>query len=115
MVNEERRALLLLSLAELLAMSVWFSASAVVPALTDAWGLNDSGKAWLTMSVQIGFVAGALGSSALTLADRVPARQFFAGSALLAALITGFIPLLATSLIPALVLRFLTGMVLAGV
>lgn len=115
MVNEERRALLLLSLAELLAMSVWFSASAVVPALTDAWGVNDSGKAWLTMSVQIGFVAGALGSSALTLADRVPARQFFAGSALLAALITGFIPLLATSLIPALVLRFLTGMVLAGV
>lgn len=115
MVNEKRRILLLLSLAELLAMSVWFSASAVVPALTDAWGLNDSGKAWLTMSVQIGFVVGALGSSALTLADRVPARWFFAGSALLAALATGFIPLLATSLIPALVLRFLTGMVLAGV
>lgn len=58
MVNEKRRTMLLLSLAELLAVSVWFSASAVVPALTDAWGLNDSGKAWLTMSVQIGFLCG---------------------------------------------------------
>ncbi len=109
------RALLLLSLAELLGMSVWFSASAVVPALTDAWALDDSGKAWLTMSVQIGFVAGALGSSALALADRIPSRQFFAVSALLAALATGAIPLFATGLTLALILRFLSGMVLAGV
>ncbi len=113
--RDKWRTLLLLSLAELLAMSVWFSASAVVPALTDAWQLNDSGKAWLTMSVQIGFVAGALGSSALTLADRIPSRQFFAISALLAALATALIPLFVTSLAPALVLRFLAGMVLAGV
>lgn len=114
-VNGKWHTLLLLSLAELLAMSVWFSASAVVPALTDAWDLSDSGKAWLTMSVQIGFVVGALGSSALTLADRFPSRQFFAASALLAALATALIPLLAKSLIPALILRLLTGMVLAGV
>ena len=53
------RTLLLLALAELLGMAVWFSASAVVPALTTAWGLNDSGRAWLTLSVQIGFVVGA--------------------------------------------------------
>ena len=41
-------------------MSVWFSASAVVPELTQLWHLDDSGRAWLTMSVQIGFVVGAL-------------------------------------------------------
>jgi MFS family permease len=109
------RTLLLLSLAELLAMAVWFSASAVVPALTAAWSLDESGQAWLTMSVQIGFVVGALGSSVLTLADRIPSRQFFAGSALLAALATGLIPLAANGLAAALILRFLTGMVLAGV
>lgn len=51
------RVLLLLSLAELLGMAVWFSASAVVPALTAAWTLSESGRAWLTMSVQIGFVS----------------------------------------------------------
>lgn len=109
------RTLLLLSLAELLAMSVWFSASAVVPALTDVWQLTEGGRAWLTMSVQIGFVAGALGSAVLNLADRVSSRGLFAVTALLAGLATALIPLLADSLGPALVLRFLSGMFLAGV
>ncbi len=107
--------LLLLALAELLGMAVWFSASAVVPALTTAWELHDAGRAWLTMSVQIGFVAGAFGSALLNLADRVPARRLLAASALLAALATALIPTLATGLTLALPLRFLTGLFLAGV
>ncbi len=107
--------LLLLALAELLGMAVWFSASAVVPALTEAWSLNDSGRAWLTMSVQVGFVAGAFGSALLNLADRVSARVLFTASALLAAIATALIPLAATGLWLALPLRFLTGMFLAGV
>src|SRR5436190_9106409 len=78
------RTLLLLALAELLGMSVWFSASAVVPALTAAWKLDESGRAWLTMSVQGGFVVGAFGSALLNLADRASARWLFAVSALLA-------------------------------
>ena len=41
--------------AELLSMGVWFSASAVVPALSVAWNLSDSGKAGLTLAVQGGF------------------------------------------------------------
>lgn len=109
------RTLLLLALAELLAMSVWFSASAVVPALTKAWSLDDSGRAWLTMSVQIGFVIGAFGSALFNLSDIIPARRLFTISALLAALSTALIPLLASSLVPALVFRFLTGLFLAGV
>ncbi|MEJ2710810.1 MAG: MFS transporter, partial [Anaerolineales bacterium] len=107
--------LLLLSFAELLAMGTWFSASAVVPALSSAWGLQDAGRAWLTMSVQIGFVTGSLISALLNLADRLPTRRLFAVSAFLAALATGLIPLLAGSLAPALVLRFLTGLFLVGV
>ncbi len=109
------RTLLLLSLAELLAMAVWFSASAVVPALTSAWHLSESGRAWLTMSVQIGFVVGAFGSTLLNLADRVPARWLFAASALLAGLVTALIPALSTGLGLALPARFLTGVFLAGV
>ncbi len=109
------RALLLLSLAELLVMAVWFSASAVVPALTAAWQLDEAGRAWLTMSVQIGFVVGAFGSAVLTLPDRIPAHRLMAVSALLAAWMTLLIPLLANDLPLALVLRFLTGVFLAGV
>ncbi len=113
--RQKWRTLLLLSLAELLAMAVWFSASAVVPALTEAWTLSEGGRAWLTMSVQIGFVVGALGSATLNLADRLPARWLFTGSALLAGLATLLIPLLANGLALALLLRFLTGVLLAGV
>lgn len=113
--KEKWRVLLLLSLAELLGMAVWFSASAVVPALTDAWALTAGGRAWLTMSVQIGFVVGALGSAVLNLADRLPARWFIAGSSLLAGLATVLIPVLANGLAVALLLRFLTGVLLAGV
>ena len=109
------RTLLLLALAELLGMAVWFSASAVVPALTAAWNLGDSGQAWLTMSVHIGFVVGAFGSAVLNLADRIPARRLFTLSAWLAALATALIPLLANGLELALPLRFLTGLFLAGV
>jgi MFS family permease len=107
--------LVLLSIATLLGMSVWFSASAVVPQLTQLWQLDDSGRAWLTMSVQIGFVVGALGSSLLNLADRLPARWMMSISSALAALATASIAAFASGLGSALVLRFLTGVVLAGV
>jgi MFS family permease len=96
-------------------MGAWFSASAVVPALTEAWSLDDSGRAWLTMTVQIGFVAGAFGSALLNLTDRLPARRLFAISAVLATLVTALIPAAADGLGPALPLRFLTGFFLAGV
>lgn len=114
-VPTQWRVPLLLSLAESLSMAVWFSASAVVPALTDAWHLNDSSRSWLTMSVQIGFVVGAFGSVLLNLADRVSSRLLFTLAALLAAVATALIPLLDAGLGLTLVLRFMTGLFLAGV
>lgn len=113
--REKWQTLLLLSLAELLAMVVWFSASAVTNDLTELWQLDAGGQAWLTMSVQIGFVIGALGSAVLTLADRIPARWFFIGSSFLAAITTALIPFMAESPATAMLLRFLTGVFLAGV
>ncbi len=109
------KTLLLLSLAELLGMAVWFSASAVVPALNQAWGLSAAGRAWLTMSVQIGFVAGALASAIFNLADRIPARWLFSGTAVLAGVSTALIALLAREVNTAIALRTLTGVFLAGV
>ncbi len=111
----KRQALYLMSFLELLGMSVWFSASAVVPALTVAWSLTASGQAWLTMSVQLGFVVGALASAVLNLADRIPARWLFAVSSVLAGGATLLIPAAGGGFPPALILRFLTGVFLAGV
>jgi MFS family permease len=115
MPSTKWRTLILLAIAELLGMSVWFSASAVVPALAREWSLGDSGRAWLTMSVQIGFVVGAFGSALLNLADRIPATRLFTACALLAAAATAAIPVAAHGLVVALPLRFLTGVFLAGV
>jgi MFS family permease len=109
------RYLLLLALAELLAMGLWFSASAVVPQLTAEWALTNAQQSWMTMSVQIGFVVGALLSAGLTLADVVPARWLFATSALVGAAANAAIALGVNSALPALGLRFLTGVMLAGV
>ena len=115
MLSLKWRTLLILALAELLAMGLWFSASAVVPLLTRAWTLDDNGKAWLTLMVQIGFVFGALVSALLNLSDRVPTERLFAMSAAAGALCNALIPLAANDLTLALPLRFLTGAFSAGV
>ena len=109
------RQLTLLALVELLAMGLWFSASAVVPELETAWGLGDSAASWLTMSVQLGFVAGAVLSAVLTLSDVWDPRRLIAGSALLGAASTAAIALWADGMALAGPLRFVTGVALAGV
>jgi MFS family permease len=107
--------LVVLCIAELLGMSVWFSATAVVPALIAGWKLTSADIAWLTMSVQIGFVIGTFGSSLLNLADYFSGQRLFAISSFLASIATALIALLANDISMALFLRFLTGMFLAGV
>lgn len=109
------RMILLLSLAEFLAMVVWFSASSVMPSLNSILGLDVDGYAWMTNAVQIGFVFGAFGSSLLTLADRIPARILFTVSAFAAAACTVAIPFLVEWATAVLLARLFTGMFLAGV
>lgn len=114
-MSEKWRTLWILALAELLAMALWFSASAVVPQLSQAWNLSSGQQSWMTMTVQIGFVTGALLSAFLNIADRIPAQRLFAFSALLGAGFNAAIPLWLGSPEPAFLLRFLTGVTLAGV
>jgi MFS family permease len=108
------RALTLLAVALVLSMSTWFSASAVLPQLRDEWGFGDTAAAWLTIAVQLGFVAGALVSSVVNLSDVQSARLVLVGGALGAAAANLGL-LAASSAASALPLRFLTGFFLAGV
>ena len=66
----------------------WLGAagSAVAPALRAEWGLSESGGAWLTLAVQLGFVNGTLVSALGNLPDVLSARRLFAASALLGAI-----------------------------
>jgi MFS family permease len=109
------RTLLLLALAELLGMSLWFSGSAVVPALSREWNLSEGAASWLTLSVQLGFVLGTLLSALFNLPDIISPRHLFTLTAIAGAIVNGAFGLLARDLSSGIVLRFLTGMFLAGV
>ena len=109
-----RRALTLLACALVLGMATWFSASAVVPQLGAIWGLSRSAAAWLTIAVQLGFVAGALVSSMTNLADIFPPGRVILIGALSAAL-ANVVLVLAEGPAQAIPLRFATGFCLAGV
>jgi MFS family permease len=108
------RTLALLAAAVSLGMSLWFTASAIAPQLQAAWGLSAQEIGWLTTAVQLGFVAGTAVAAVLNLADVIPARGYFAVSALLGAVANALL-LLAPGYGAALALRFLTGFFLAGV
>jgi MFS family permease len=112
--SAQRQVLLVLATSELLAMAPWFSASAVSPTLTHLWALSPGATAWLTISVQLGFVIGALVSAMLILADRLSARRLIAGSAVLAAVATLGVAA-APGVRTAIACRLLTGAALAGV
>jgi MFS family permease len=109
------RALALVSLAELLAMGLWFGVSAVAPQIAKEWSLDASTTAWLTLGVQLGFVAGTLLSATLNLPDVINVRYLFALCAFLGALANALLAWLATGVTLAIALRFLTGVCLAGV
>jgi MFS family permease len=108
------RALLVLGIAMVLAMTTWFSASAVLSELRQQWGLSVTTASWLTIAVQLGFVAGALVSAVFNLADTIrPRHLILTGSLVAAAANAGL--LLASGPASAITLRFITGAALAGV
>jgi MFS family permease len=106
--------LVLIALAELLGMSVWFAANAVAPQIAARWTLSPSQAGWLTTVVQLGFVAGTAAAALLNLADLVPSRVYFSASAVAAAVANAAL-LAAPGYRTALACRALTGVFLAGV
>ena len=106
--------LALVATAELLGMSLWFTASALAPRLQLEWGLSAQQTAALTSAVQFGFVAGTLLAAVLNFADLIPARWYFSVSGLLAALANAGLAA-DPGYEGALALRCATGFFLAGV
>ncbi len=111
---QQRRQLMVLAVALVFAMSPWFSTAAVLGQLRDRWNLSGAESSWLTIAVQLGFVIGAVASSALGLADRIPPRRLLLLGAGLAALANASI-VVVDGFGGALVGRIVTGAALAGV
>jgi sugar phosphate permease len=106
--------LALLSLAELLGMSLWFAGSAAAGQLREQFGLSGGEVATLTTAVQFGFVVGTALSALFNVADVVPARRLFATAAALGAIVNA--PMAFVTTYPLLLAsRFAAGVCLAGV
>ncbi len=107
--------LILLSTAVLLGMSLWFGASSSARVIQFELGLNEAESTWLTLAVQLGFVAGTLVSAVTNLPDVVSSRRLFAVASFAGAMTNAAFAIFAAEATVAIALRFLTGFCLAGV
>ncbi|HEY6352467.1 MAG TPA: MFS transporter [Candidatus Angelobacter sp.] len=116
-----RRVLFSLSLAELLAMSLWFTGTAVLPEVTKLWNSDIPLDhrlvlgSWLTVAVQIGFAVGALTFALFNVPDIFSPITVFVASAVAAAAANAGFAFVAARPLPAILLRGATGFFLAGV
>ncbi len=113
--REGNRALVLVSTAVFLTSSTWFSGTAAAPDLIHSWRLTSTESAWLTISVQLGFITGTFLYAFFSLADVFNPRRVFFVSALLGAAFNAAFALIAQGLPAALLFRALTGVTLAGI
>jgi MFS family permease len=109
-----RRMLLLVAAGEVLGMTLWFSATAAAPSVAQEFALDAGARAWLTMAVQAGFVAGTLLTALTNAADAINARRLFAAGCVFGAACNGAITLVPTAG-AIIALRFCTGAALAWV
>ena len=110
-----RRVLFLLSLAELLGMSLWFTGTAVIPQITHLWHADLALGSWLTIAVQIGFSIGAITFALFNIPDVFSPIKVLVVSALLAAAANAAFAFFAAEPLTAILLRGATGFFLAGV
>jgi MFS family permease len=111
----KRRSIAVIALCQVGAMALWFSATAVVPSLVAQYDLSKFMQAALTSAVQAGFVVGCLASALLGLPDRLDPRHFIAVAALAGAGANALLLLIDPTTMAAPLLRFVTGMAMAGV
>jgi len=108
-------ALALLVAAEVLAMALWFMTAAILPQLAAEAGLATAQQAWLSSAVQAGFAVGALTAAVSGLADRLDPRRVMAVAAWGASAATLALLVVPADGLVAVLLRGLTGALLAGV
>jgi MFS family permease len=114
-MTEKARAIAVLMGCQVAVLGLWFSATAIVPALQVQLGVDPATTSGFTSAVQLGFVAGTLLSALFGLADRLDPRRFFAASAFTAAAANALILVVGPTSPWVPVLRFVTGACMAGV
>ena len=113
-IQTPHRMLLLVAVAEILGMTLWFSATAAAPSVAGEFALDEGARAWLTMAVQAGFVVGTLVTALSNAADAINARRLFAAGCVAGAACNLAIAVAPTAAV-IIALRFCTGAALAWV
>lgn len=108
------RSFALLLVATMAGMSLWFMAAAVLPNMATEAGLSANSLAALSSVVPAGFALGALLFAAMGIPDRLDPRYVFAICALASAVLNALLIVVPIGGASAMVLRFLTGLVMAG-
>ncbi len=111
---EKWTAIGILALSEVLALGLWFSVSAVIPALRAEYQLTDLQASLFTSAVAVGFALGTLISALFGLADRLDPRRFFTASALVAAAANAAILAFEPTSPVVIALRLVTGACMVG-
>lgn len=108
-------SLAMVTLALVAAFALWFSASAVVPALRVQENLDPTIASMFSSAVQFGFVVGTIVSAVFVLADRIDPVRFFTLSSLIAGGANVAILLFEPSSPMVILCRFMTGVCMAGI
>jgi MFS transporter, DHA1 family, inner membrane transport protein len=110
-----RRILPAIALSQFAGTSLWFAINAVMADLQRESGLPDAAVGWFTAAVQLGFIAGTLGFALWTIADRFSPRLVFLSCSLAGAACAALSAWLTPDAGMLILLRFLTGVFLAGI
>lgn len=102
-------------IAQLFGTSLWFSINGVWISLANDLGVAESTLGHLTLMVQAGFITGTMSIAVTGLADRFKASRIFAVASFLGALVNAGFVFTADSIHLSLMLRFFTGICLAGI
>lgn len=113
--SSKLRSIVLLVLAEMMTMSLWFTSAAVLPDMVREGAIGPMRQALLSTGVQGGFVVGALVVAISGIADRLDPRRVFALSAIAAAFANAVLLVVPLGGALAIAARIATGALLAGV
>lgn len=110
-----KKIISLIVLSQFFGTSLWFTGNAILPELKVHFDLSTYAVSNMTSAVMIGFIAGTLLFSFLSLPDRFSPVKLFLISSLTGALINASIAWFATDEFSLYLLRFLTGFCIAGI
>lgn len=102
-------------IAQLFGTSLWFSINGVWFSLSRDLGISESTLGIFTLMVQAGFITGTLCIAVTGFADQFKASRIFTVASFIGAIVNAGLVITTESIHLSLILRFLTGICLAGI